>query len=313
MTDGGSASRTSERDARQLARQKAKELRDAQRKKDRRNRWLLQGGIVVVVIAIIAGVAFVVASAIRPPSRGPANMAADGIVIGQDLKVVESPSLAAGAEPIATKTDPSVPNIRVYLDYMCPHCGEFELENGKQLSEWAKTGRVTVEFHPIAALTAKSAGTQYSLRAANAAACVANYSPDSFFAFNAAMFEDQPEEGTAGRTDDQIVEVVKDANADRVSAITSCIDEQKYKAWVQGATDRALSDPVPNSDLDRIQRTPTILVNDKQYAGSITDKKEFQAFVLSVASETFTEATTPGPTDTPAPTDAPATTESPSP
>ncbi|GAB3616371.1 hypothetical protein GCM10027416_09280 [Okibacterium endophyticum] len=310
MTGGEPSSRSSTDDKRQLAREKAKELRDAQRKKDRRSRWALQGGIVVVVLAIIAGVTFVIVTAIRPPSNGPANMAADGIVIGQGLQAIPSPALAAGAEPQASETDPGVPNIRIYLDYLCPLCGEFEQTNREQLAAWAEAGTATVEFHPIAALTGKSAGTQYSLRAANAAACVANYSPDHFFDFNVRMLDDQPEEGSSGLTDEQIIEITRDADVEKSTLITTCINEQKFKPWVQDATERALGEPVPNSSLDRIQRTPTVLVNDKQYAGALDDDQEFQAFVLSVASETYAEATaTPTPTPTatePAPEETPA-------
>ena len=46
------------------------------------------------------------------------------------------------------------------------------------------------------------------------------------------------------------------------------------------ATERALSEPVPNSDLDRIQGTPTVIVDGVQYEGSLTDAQEFADFVL---------------------------------
>lgn len=285
---------------RQATREKAKELRNAQRKQEKRNRFFLQGGIVVVVLAVIAGVAFILTSAIRPPAPGPTNMASDGIVVGSELKAVETPALAAGASPVATGVDPNVPNIRIYVDYLCPVCGQFEEANAEQLATWAENGTATVEYHPIAILTGRSAGSQYSLRAANAAACVANYSPDDFFAFNSLMFENQPEEGTEGHTDDELKKLVAEATGTSAGSaqknIESCIDDARYKTWVQSATDRATTEKVPHSSLDKVKATPTVLVNEKQYTGSITDEKEFQAFVLSVASETYAEST---PTPTP--------------
>lgn len=294
---------------RQATREKAKELRNAQRKQEKRNRFLLQGGIVVVVLAVIAGVAFILTSAIRPPAPGPTNMASDGIVIGAELEAVETPALAAGASPVATGVDPNVPNIRIYVDYLCPVCGQFEEANAEQLATWAENGTATVEYHPIAILTGRSAGSQYSLRAANAAACVANYSPNDFFAFNTLMFENQPEEGTEGHSDDGLKKLVAQALGQATGSaqknIESCIDDASYKTWVQSATDRATTEAVPHSSLDKVKATPTVLVNDKQYTGSISDEKEFQAFVLSVASETYAEST-PSPTPSaPTPT-APA-------
>jgi hypothetical protein len=65
-----------------------------------------------------------------------------------------------------------VANIVMYVDYLCPFCGQFEATNSESLRTMVESGAATLEVHPIAILTNKSAGTQYSLRAANAAACV---------------------------------------------------------------------------------------------------------------------------------------------
>lgn len=310
MTNGGPESSPTKNQRREATREKAKELRDAQRKRDLRNRIFLQGGLVLVIVAVVAGIAFVIASAIRPPAAGPKNMASDGIVIGQELKAVQTPAIQAGAEPVSTEINPNVPNIRIFVDYLCPACGQFEKANSDQLATWAENGTATVEYHPIAILTGRSAGTQYSLRAANAAACVANYAPDSFFVFSTLLFDDQPAEGTEGLSNDELADVAKTALASSeestggsaLSSISTCIDDGTFTSWVQEATDRATTQPIPDSNLEKVKGTPTVLVNDKQYTGSITDPKEFQAFVLSVASETYAQnsSPTPTPTETPA-------------
>ena len=97
-----------------------------------------------------------------------------------------------------------VANIVMYIDYLCPFCGQFEATNSESMRTMVESGAATLEVHPIAILTNKSAGTQYSLRAANAAACVADSSPDSFFDYNAILFENQPEEGSTGLTNDEL-------------------------------------------------------------------------------------------------------------
>jgi protein-disulfide isomerase len=302
MTTGGpSDSRPSKNQRREAARQKAKQLREEQKKKDRRNRVLLQGGIVVAAVAIVAIVVFAITSSIRPEGPGPKNMASDGILIGAGMDAVTTPALQPDAEPVASKPDTSgtVADIRIYLDYLCPYCGDFESTNSEQIAKWVDSGAATVEIHPISLLTSKSAGTQYSLRAANAAACVANYAPNDFYAFNSAMFVDQPKEGTAGRTDDEIKAIVKKTVSTQVPKITDCIDNLAFKSWVLASTDRALTGPLPNSSIPAVKGTPTVLVNGKQYVGSLDDPKEFASFVLQATGETYSTAT-PTPSPTPA-------------
>jgi protein-disulfide isomerase len=304
MTNGGANdSRPSKNDRREAARDKARQLREEQKKRERRNRVLLQSGIGVAILAALAIVALIIVSGIRPAVAGPANMASDGIVIGSGLKAVPTESLPAGHSPIATKTDPSgsVVSIRTYIDYLCPYCGEFEKTNATQIGDWAKSGAATVEIHPIAILTSNSAGTQYSLRAANAAACVANYSPNQFYKFHTLLFEHQPEEGTAGLSDAQIKKLVTQSGAKNTDEIDKCIDNGTYRTWVQNATDRALAGPIPNSTVSKLTGTPLVLVNGKQYTGSLTSAADFKAFVLQAQGEAYSTSS-PTPTATPTPT-----------
>ncbi|MCU1637343.1 MAG: hypothetical protein JWQ68_2582 [Cryobacterium sp.] len=306
--DGPSESRPSRNQRRDIAREKARQLREEQKKKDRRNRVFLQGGIAVAALAIVVLVALVIMNSIRPAGPGPANMASDGILLTEGMTPVETPALKPDAEPVASKPDESgtVADIRMYVDYLCPFCGQFEATNSEQIGQWVQSGAATVEIHPISILTSKSAGTQYSLRAANAAACVANYSPADFYAFNAAMFADQPEEGTEGRSDEEIKDIVRASGVTKsLSQIDSCIDENRYKSWVLSATDRALTGPLPNASIPAVTGTPTVLVNGKQYVGALDDPKEFASFVLQAAGETYSTAT-PTPSATETPTPAPA-------
>ncbi|MDJ0324271.1 thioredoxin domain-containing protein [Cryobacterium sp. PH31-AA6] len=295
MTIGGSGEgRPSKNQRRDAARIKATRLRVQQKKKDRRNRVFLQGGIAVASIAVVAIIALIIMNSIRPAGPGPANMASDGILIGEGMTAVTTSALQPNRKPVPSKPDSTgtVADIRIYVDYLCPFCGQFEKANSSQIVTWVKSGAATVEIHPISILTSKSAGTQYSLRAANAAACVANYAPDDFYAFNTALFADQPKEGTAGLDDSEIKSLVKTAGVGTASAkINTCIDDATFKAWVVGATDRALSGPLPNSSVKAITGTPTVLVNGKQYVGALDDPKEFAAFVLQSAGETYSTST----------------------
>lgn len=306
MSNGGSIQpRPTRNERRDAAREKARILREEQRKRERRNKVLIQGGVIVAVLAIAALVVSLIMQNTRPEGPGPENMASDGIVLtGVDgtITAVETPAIPAGATPTNTVPDDSgtVANIVTYVDYLCPFCGQFETTNSASMRTMVESGAATLEIHPVAILTNKSAGTQYSLRAANAAACVAENSPDAFFDFNALLFENQPEEGTAGLTNDELKDLAEQSGASSLSAIDTCIDDTQFKGWVQEATNRALTQPVPNSELASITGTPTVLVNGKQYVGSLTDPAEFQSFVLQATGETFSESnSTPTPTPTP--------------
>jgi len=308
MSNGGADKpRPSRNEQREAAREKARVLREEQKKRERRNKWLIQGGVIVAVLAVAGLVAGLLLNNVRPDGPGPANMASNGIVLtGAEgvITPVETPALAADATPTPTVPDDSgtVANIVTYIDYLCPFCGQFEQTNSESIRAMIEEGAATLEVHPIAILTNKSAGTQYSLRAANAAACVADNSPESFLDFHDLMFQNQPEEGTEGLSNDEIAELAKQADVSSFSTIEKCIDDKQFHTWVQDATNQALTQPVPNSDLASITGTPTVLVNGKQYVGSLTDPAEFQSFVLQATGETFSESNaTPTPTPTPAP------------
>ena len=300
MTLGESGdSRQSKNQRREAAREKAKQLREEQRKKEVRNRVVLISSLSVVVIAIIVGVALVIVSTIKPAGPGPANMASDGIQISTGFVAETTPALAAGEDPVPSTTDPAsgVVDIRVYLDYMCPYCGQFEATNNAQLGEWVQSGAATVEIHPLSILDRSSLGSKYSTRAANAAACVANYSPDQYWQYNSLLFQNQPTENTEGLDDATLKDLASQAGVTAQSDIESCIDDTQFRGWVADATSRALAGPLPDTDEAKVTGTPTVLVNGEKYTGSLTDPDAFSAFVVQVSGEAYSTAT---PTPTPA-------------
>jgi len=300
MSIGSPGSRPTRNERREDARSKAKQHREEQLKKDKRNRVLLQGGIAVAVIAVIAVVGLTINASVKPAGPGPANMASDGIVLGIGMKAQPTEALADGAAMVPSAVTPDMIDIRIYQDYLCPYCKDFDITNSEQIQKLVESGAATVEVHPIALLTSRSAGTKYSLRASSAAACVANYSPDDFWAVNQAFFMQQPAEGTGGLDDSMIKDLIQAAGASNTTAINSCIDDKTFEKWAQAATDRALTGPLPGSTVANVQGTPTVLVNGVQYTESLTDPAAFNSFVLRVAAASYSTAT-PTPTPTPTP------------
>jgi protein-disulfide isomerase len=296
-------SKNQKRDA---AREKARLLREEQKKKERRTRFILQGSIVLALVAVVAIVAVVLLSSAAPSGPGPKNMASDGIQITQGGIATETPALKVGQDPIPNTRDEAAGtiDIQMYVDYLCPYCGQFEATNGDYISSLLENGKTTVEIHPIAILDSLAQGGKYSTRATNAAACVANYSPNQFYDFHNLLFANQPAENTAGLGDDQLIDLTTQAGVDNADKISSCIKSQEFKKWVADSRARALNGPIPNSNVEQVKGTPTVIVNGKKYDGSVSDLASFQAFVIQAAGSDFNENSTPTPTPSPTPTPA---------
>jgi protein-disulfide isomerase len=296
------------RERREAAREKARVTREAEAKRRRRRKWALQGGLVVGVLAVLAVVALVVSRSLAPAGPGPLNMASDGIVLSGDgttISAVSTDAVPADGSPVPSAAGTAEkPSIVVYLDYMCPYCGQFDTTNADQLETWATQGAIDLEIHPLGFLDNASMGSKYSTRSANALACVANTEPDAALDVNTALFAQQPAENTRGLTNDELVTLVQGAGVDDPD-VASCIRDGQFDDWVASATERALDDPLPNSDLAAVTATPTVLVNGQQYQGSPTDAAAFAQFVAEVAGGQPTGDTStgelPGSTATPAP------------
>jgi protein-disulfide isomerase len=286
---------------REEAREKAKSIREQHRKQEKKTRLIVQSTVILFSIAVVGIVALILVNSIRPTGPGPLNMRSDGILIGEDFVAAQTAATRSGDEPIATvrDSDSDVIAIDMYVDYFCTICGAFEEANGKQIATWVETGAATVEIHPLAILDRVSQGTRYSTRSANAAACVANYSPDAYFAFHTALFDNRPEENTVGLSDAKLIDLATKAKATRIASITDCITEQKFKSWVAEAKERALTGPIPNSDVEKVSGTPTIIVNGVKYTGAANDAAAFSKFVVQAAGTAFNEDAVPSPSPSP--------------
>ena len=287
---------------RAAARERARRLREQHRKKDRRNRVLLQGGLILATLGIIAIVTLVIVNSIRPPGPGPLNMASDGIRIGTGYAAEQTEAVPAGEDPVEPVVDPGseVITIQVWLDYQCPLCGDFEKTNAAQIETLIEQGAATLELHPVAVNDSASLGEKFSTRSANAAACVAQYSPNTFYAFNALMFDNEPEEQSAGLTDAELVGIAEKAGVAEQSKVEKCINDQKFSEWVTAATERAADEPDlldENGEFD----PPAVFVNGERYSGDPDDGTAFAQFIAEADGARFSDqnASTPSPAAAP--------------
>jgi protein-disulfide isomerase len=259
---------------REAAREAARVMREKQQRRERLLRWLIPTVSTVAVLAIAAGIvwAFIANQPGPQSAAGPRNMISDGILFtGEDGKAtpVETGAVAPSAEPTPTESeDDGLAHIVTYVDFSCPACKSFEETYSTLIAELVASGAATLEVHPIAILDNNYAGSRYSSRANNVGACVADLAPESFLDVMAAMFANQPQEGTTGLTNAQIVDLVHGAGLVD-DDVDTCITDEFFAPWVRAATTRAASD----SDLYAAGAsgisTPTVVVNGELWDRSV--------------------------------------------
>jgi protein-disulfide isomerase len=267
---------------REAARAKAKALREQQQKGDKRKRVLIQLGIAVSVIVAVGAVALTIFSASTQSTAVPTNATFnDGVKVGAGLKVFTptfTPTSPTGEEPI---------EIIIYVDYQCPICAVFELPNSEQIKNWVETGAATVQMHALSFLDGRGSPNAFSSRAANAAMCVSEHSPDNFFEYNTRIFQSQPTEGAPGPENRELISFAEEVGATNLDQLSSCINNKDFGNWIKESTERALTEPIPGTNV-QVSGTPSVFVNGQQYAWStgeeLASAARFAQFVQFVTS-----------------------------
>jgi len=222
----------------QHASERAAAIRAEHERKERRSRALVVAasviGVLIVVIAIAVG--------LQQGGNG------EGQTSTPPDNAVDDYALAIG--------DNDAPvTVTVYEDMMCPYCGLFEEVSSERLKEYAESGDVEVRYHVVSFLD-RASEDRYSTRAANALAVVLDTAgAEVAVDFHDALFANQPEEGGAGLSDEQMIDMAVEAGADE-DAITGPIADLKFEPWVEDATE-AWSNA-------GFTGTPTVTVNDEK-------------------------------------------------
>ncbi|MGY4720486.1 thioredoxin domain-containing protein [Naumannella huperziae] len=224
------APRTDSRTARDRARAEA-EL--AARKK-RDVRIVIGIAVAVVLLAIAGGVGFMLYRQFGGPS---------GSVAAGPEQSVPAPS---GSDPIVYGQASAAKTVDVYLDFSCPHCKDFENEQGATLKQLAESGEFKVAYHPLSFMVRPGA----SVNAANAFACAAERGFGQ--AYMAELFRNQGLQWS----DNQLVDLARQVGGDAGSDISGCITRRQNSGWV----DAVNGAPKPPD----FTGTPAIYVNGTQ-------------------------------------------------
>ncbi|WP_084099637.1 thioredoxin domain-containing protein [Demequina sp. NBRC 110051] len=224
----------------------ARKAAQAQVKAQERRTAAIIGISVIAVILLFAGVVYFIVRSGDVPDLESADAVAP---TGAD----SSGGIPISSDAIAGVAGPEdAARLDVYLDFMCPICGQFEETNGEDIDAMVADGSVALYVHPISILDRYSNGTNFSTRAANAAATVADAAPEHFMAFQTAMFENQPAEGTDGLSDTEIADIAVGVGVPQEVADT--FTDGEFTKWVIAATDQSSQDGVPG--------TPTLRMAD---------------------------------------------------
>jgi protein-disulfide isomerase len=115
----------------------------------------------------------------------------------------------------------------------------------------ATDNRITLVQHPVAYLDRFSTN-QYSTRASAASACASD--DGHFQEYVSLLFANQPAEGSAGPTDQQLIQLGTKNGLSQKFA--QCVRDKRYVTWAKKVSDDAGRAGVTG--------TPTVLVNGKK-------------------------------------------------
>lgn len=229
---------------RDAARREAERLAAKQKSAESRNRLIIIGAAVLVIVLIVVAGFFIWQQSGRTAltefegERPPGSDDQGGVVIG---------------DPAADATE-----VDLYVDFLCPVCRAYDEVNRDDIRSMVEGGDVAVTVHPLGFLDRLSNGTQYSTRSANAFATVVTDAPDSSVDFMEALFDNQPAEGGAGLTDEELAQIAVDAGVPQGVADTFAAGT--YVDWVTAASDQARNDGVTG--------TPTTFIAGDRWGNS---------------------------------------------
>jgi protein-disulfide isomerase len=206
---------------------------------ERRRRTVLGGvvaGVLLVVVLVVVVVVQTHRTSTSADAAAPAHTTGNGYVF------------AVGSADAPVTLD-------LYEDFQCPNCKALEDSTGRTIDDLVAAGTAQVHYHGMAFLNTAE-NHQYSTRALNAAAVVANAAgTDAYETFHDLLFANQPDEGGSGLTDDQLIGYAAQAGASGTT-VESGIRDLVYGDWVTQAEDQASKDGVTG--------TPAVFVDGTQ-------------------------------------------------
>jgi protein-disulfide isomerase len=199
------------------------------REKPRRSPLLVWGGVAVLVVAVVAGIAI-------QSSRS----------VDSNAVVAPQHSLGpGGGEQLGSPSAPVL--LEEYGDFQCPACAALEARLGPTIKRLAEDGKIRFVFHQFAFIGPESQ------RAASASTCAGDQG--KFWPYHDLLYAEQAPENSGALTTDRLLELGRRVGLtdDR---FTSCVRDDRYVPWVRQVTDEG--------SRRGVNGTPALFLNDKE-------------------------------------------------
>ena len=254
--------RPSKAQRREAARLKAKELREAEARRARRNTIARRSFIGGAGVAAAGGLGYLGYLAVNRnkkefPAAGKGLATKKANQGGVPKQVLADASWTYGDGATLDTVAASAPVLDIYFDYSCSHCAQFEGVHTQEINKLLSDKKITLALHPCKLLK-----QQWTSVVMNTMGVVLDEAPAQSLSFHGAAFEIFSQ---VLQTKDQSIMTVKSlvAAATKVGIPTkvsdkfqSAVDSNKYKKWVE-LGDKAFAD----RDL---QGTPSVFFKGEQ-------------------------------------------------
>ncbi len=231
--------------AREVARERARAMREEQARHERRRERIVRIGVVVAVLAVVVGIGVAVQSQrtkVDPTADRPAGV-----------------SSASGGVPFGKASAPV--KVDLWEDFQCPACKAFEGVNSAALEKEVDSGRVGLTIHPLTFID-NNLRNNSSAPAANAFGCAVTYGDQGkALALHRLLYQKQPKEnpGADAWSTDDLIGYAKQVGVTG-SDFESCVRDGRYDAWV-----KAVGAASANAG---VSSTPTVFINGTKVADS---------------------------------------------
>ena len=228
---------------REAARLKAKELREAEARRARRNTIARRSFIGAAGASVVGGLGYLVylgvdakknpkSSKFPAPSEGLATAKANQN--GVPKQVLSDASWTYGEGAALDTVAASAPVLDIYFDYSCSHCAQFEGLHTQEINQLLSDKKITLALHPCKLLQ-----QEWTSVVMNAMGVVLDEAPAQSLSFHNAAFEIFSQaiqtKNQSNMTVEGLVAAAAKVNVPKeVSAkFKAAVDSDKYGKWVK--------------------------------------------------------------------------------
>jgi protein-disulfide isomerase len=220
----------------------------ATRTKKRRSSKKARGGLSIVHIVVVAGVALlIVGLLVILNTNRPTATASD---------LAYETGVTAEGEPYKGSPDAPI-RLEEYSDFLCAHCGNFADALESLGPEYIETGQVQVIFRNYAFLAPES------IQAAQASECALDQGSDQFWLYHDLLFANRGT-GLAAYSKPRLESYAREIGLD-VEAFNECLES--------GAKLEELEADKAEGESKGVEATPTWFVNGQMVRGGIPESE----------------------------------------